>query len=50
VAASSTWGIGSGVELSFGVYVSGSRREKRVRALTESSALRTTTVRVDIER
>jgi aldehyde dehydrogenase (NAD+)/betaine-aldehyde dehydrogenase len=42
-----SWGIGSGVELSFGgIRHSGFGREKGVRALDEYSALRTTTVRV----
>jgi aldehyde dehydrogenase (NAD+) len=43
-----SWGIGSGVELSFGgIRHSGFGREKGLRALDEYSALRTTTVRVD---
>src|SRR4051812_13689001 len=43
-----SWGIGSGVELSFGgIRQSGFGREKGLRALDEYSALRTTTVRVD---
>jgi aldehyde dehydrogenase (NAD+) len=43
-----SWGIGSGVELSFGgIRQSGFGREKGLRALTEYSALRTTTVRVN---
>jgi aldehyde dehydrogenase (NAD+) len=43
-----SWGIGSGVELSFGgIRRSGFGREKGLRALDEYSALRTTTVRVD---
>jgi aldehyde dehydrogenase (NAD+) len=42
-----SWGIGSGVELSFGgIRQSGFGREKGLRALDEYSALRTTTVRV----
>jgi aldehyde dehydrogenase (NAD+) len=42
-----SWGIGSGVELSFGgIRESGFGREKGLRALDEYSALRTTTVRV----
>jgi aldehyde dehydrogenase (NAD+) len=43
-----SWGIGSGVELSFGgIRQSGFGREKGLRALDEYSALKTTTVRVD---
>jgi aldehyde dehydrogenase (NAD+) len=43
-----SWGIGSGVELSFGgIRHSGFGREKGLGALDEYSALRTTTVRVD---
>jgi aldehyde dehydrogenase (NAD+) len=46
-----SWGIGSGVELSFGgIRHSGFGREKGLRALDEYSALRTTTVRVDSAR
>jgi aldehyde dehydrogenase (NAD+) len=42
-----SWGIGSGVALSFGgIRQSGFGREKGLRALDEYSALRTTTVRV----
>src|SRR5215211_5875490 len=42
-----SWGIGSGVELSFGgIRESGFGREKGLRALDQYSALRTTTVRV----
>jgi aldehyde dehydrogenase (NAD+) len=45
-----SWGIGSGVELSFGgIRQSGFGREKGLRALDEYSALRTTTVRVDAQ-
>jgi aldehyde dehydrogenase (NAD+) len=43
-----SWGIGSGVELSFGgIRRSGFGREKGLRALDEYSALKTTTVRVN---
>jgi aldehyde dehydrogenase (NAD+)/betaine-aldehyde dehydrogenase len=45
-----SWGIGSGVELSFGgIRHSGFGREKGLRALDEYSALRTTTVRVAVQ-
>jgi aldehyde dehydrogenase (NAD+) len=44
-----SWGIGSGVELSFGgIRRSGFGREKGLRALDEYSALKTTTVRVNV--